>query len=354
MTRISILAIAGIACLLATSVSARPEDNAAKKSEASASKAPTPVDLATAEECEFPFFHREKWWSTCITLSSSTGKAWCKLKKGYYSTGTKNNATAYCDPTKFSAPRASVGGSIHDCLTQEVDGEFYTGCSAKKAEGPFVCKVNIDGKDEYPKCLAFKTQLDTSNESSAKASVAGEVAPSDLQKTSVGTPTLITVCVTVGAVALLAGLFVYRRRQSRQSMSMQSPNKNMPQISMSGPRIEINPHPAAATSTTLSDITFSQHNSSSNSQVLSPTSLEEIMYPVVSTYTPTLGDELEIQPGDKVSILIEYDDGWCQGVNHTRGGLKGVFPRHCVDMTAGVPVDESMRTANTSGASFNA
>ncbi|KAI8053035.1 hypothetical protein BDF22DRAFT_620459 [Syncephalis plumigaleata] len=88
--------------------------------------------------------------------------------------------------------------------------------------------------------------------------------------------------------------------------------------------------------------------------MFSPMSPGERMYPVVSTYTPTLGDELEIQPGDKVSILIEYDDGWCQGVNHTRGGLKGVFPRHCVDMTAGVPVDESMRTANTSGASFNA
>ena len=56
------------------------------------------------------------------------------------------------------------------------------------------------------------------------------------------------------------------------------------------------------------------------------------VYTVISTYTPTLGDELEIQPGDKVSVLVEYDDGWCQGMNHTRGGSKGVFPRHCVDM----------------------
>ncbi|RKP22835.1 hypothetical protein SYNPS1DRAFT_19508 [Syncephalis pseudoplumigaleata] len=90
--------------------------------------------------------------------------------------------------------------------------------------------------------------------------------------------------------------------------------------------------------------------------MFSPISPGERMYPVISTYTPTLGDELEIQPGDKVSILIEYDDGWCQGVNHTRGGLKGVFPRHCVDMTAGVPIDDStMRTtANTSSAGYNA
>jgi len=57
----------------------------------------------------------------------------------------------------------------------------------------------------------------------------------------------------------------------------------------------------------------------------------ERLFAVVSTYTPTLGDELEIQAGDKVSILIEYDDGWCQGINHSRGGTKGVFPKHCVD-----------------------
>lgn len=55
-------------------------------------------------------------------------------------------------------------------------------------------------------------------------------------------------------------------------------------------------------------------------------------YKVIATYTPTLADELDIQPGDTVTILVEYDDGWVQGINETRGGIKGVFPRHCVDM----------------------
>lgn len=54
-------------------------------------------------------------------------------------------------------------------------------------------------------------------------------------------------------------------------------------------------------------------------------------YPVIATYTPNLADELDIQPGDTVTILVEYDDGWVQGINETRGGIKGVFPRHCVD-----------------------
>ncbi|CAJ0924912.1 5290_t:CDS:2 [Entrophospora sp. SA101] len=40
-------------------------------------------------------------------------------------------------------------------------------------------------------------------------------------------------------------------------------------------------------------------------------------------------DELNIQLGDKVTILAEYDDGWVLGVNETRGGIKGVFPKNC-------------------------
>ncbi|KAI8365434.1 hypothetical protein EDC96DRAFT_565285 [Choanephora cucurbitarum] len=52
---------------------------------------------------------------------------------------------------------------------------------------------------------------------------------------------------------------------------------------------------------------------------------------VIATYVPTLSDEIEIEPGDKVDLLVEYDDGWCQGINTTRGNIKGVFPRHCID-----------------------
>ncbi|KAI7824318.1 hypothetical protein BC939DRAFT_387450, partial [Gamsiella multidivaricata] len=54
-------------------------------------------------------------------------------------------------------------------------------------------------------------------------------------------------------------------------------------------------------------------------------------YNVVATYTPALADEIEIGLGDSVTILQEFDDGWCMGVNNTRGGAKGVFPRHCVE-----------------------
>lgn len=54
-------------------------------------------------------------------------------------------------------------------------------------------------------------------------------------------------------------------------------------------------------------------------------------FTVIATYIPTLSDELEIEPGDRIELLVEYDDGWCQGINVTKNYTKGVFPRHCID-----------------------
>ncbi|ORZ09513.1 hypothetical protein BCR42DRAFT_334545 [Absidia repens] len=53
-------------------------------------------------------------------------------------------------------------------------------------------------------------------------------------------------------------------------------------------------------------------------------------FTVVTTYAPTLSDEIDVQPNDQVQIFEEYDDGWCLGINLTRGQTRGVFPKHCV------------------------
>ncbi|KAF9113596.1 hypothetical protein BGX27_001186 [Mortierella sp. AM989] len=52
---------------------------------------------------------------------------------------------------------------------------------------------------------------------------------------------------------------------------------------------------------------------------------------VVAVYTPALADEIEMGVGESVTILQEYDDGWCLGVNNSRNGIEGVFPRHCLE-----------------------
>ncbi|KAI9483809.1 MAG: hypothetical protein EXX96DRAFT_559768 [Benjaminiella poitrasii] len=57
-------------------------------------------------------------------------------------------------------------------------------------------------------------------------------------------------------------------------------------------------------------------------------------YGVISSYTQTLDDELYIQPGDRIQVYTEYDDGWCLGINLTRGGARGVLPQHCLDKDA--------------------
>lgn len=54
-------------------------------------------------------------------------------------------------------------------------------------------------------------------------------------------------------------------------------------------------------------------------------------YTVIATYIPTQSDELELEAGDQIDLIVEYDDGWCQGVNISKGHTKGVFPRHCID-----------------------
>jgi hypothetical protein len=59
------------------------------------------------------------------------------------------------------------------------------------------------------------------------------------------------------------------------------------------------------------------------------------VFNVVSVYTPTLSDEIDIQLGDHIELVVEYDDGWCQGINLSRGNAKGVFPRHCVEQYPG-------------------
>ncbi|KAF1802448.1 hypothetical protein V8B55DRAFT_1480113 [Mucor lusitanicus] len=53
-------------------------------------------------------------------------------------------------------------------------------------------------------------------------------------------------------------------------------------------------------------------------------------FTIISSYTQTLDDELYIRPGDQVQVYTEYDDGWCLGINLTRGGCRGVFPQHCL------------------------
>lgn len=74
-------------------------------------------------------------------------------------------------------------------------------------------------------------------------------------------------------------------------------------------------------------------------------------YTVVSTYTPTLDDEIYVHPGDQVQVYTEYDDGWCLGSNLSRGNLRGVFPLHCIHPSSSPSMASSSITGGGGGTS---
>ncbi|KAI9358832.1 hypothetical protein BD770DRAFT_387042 [Pilaira anomala] len=84
-----------------------------------------------------------------------------------------------------------------------------------------------------------------------------------------------------------------------------------------------------------------------NSGLLAPTQAGSVgVFQVAATYTPTLSDEIDIQTGDQVEVLVEYDDGWCQGINLSRGNAKGVFPKHCIDYASNTSGDRVKRVSS--------
>lgn len=85
-------------------------------------------------------------------------------------------------------------------------------------------------------------------------------------------------------------------------------------------------------------------------------------YIVTRTFEPSMPDELVIYPGDKIQIVVPYDDGWCLGCNlsaamregqqpNANAAPRGVFPRDCVEewteeldaMMNGIPLSEQQQ-----------
>lgn len=53
--------------------------------------------------------------------------------------------------------------------------------------------------------------------------------------------------------------------------------------------------------------------------------------PVARPFTPTMPDEMRVQPGDVVHVLKRYDDGWAYAENRATGA-RGLFPIDCLRM----------------------
>ncbi|KAI8579552.1 hypothetical protein K450DRAFT_241510 [Umbelopsis ramanniana AG] len=180
----------------------------------------------------------------------------------------------------------------------------------------------------------------TSSVASSTATPAADTSSGGISSAAIGGIAAMAVIVVIGAGAF----FMLRRKRQRNQTQKRNTTMSVDPFTMGfGSN---NPPPPAhyqqqpMQSHAMTDTSFAQPPPMLSQPVpvpmppAAPVEAESQplgTYTVISTYTPTLGDELEIQPGDRVEILVEYDDGWVTGRNVSKGGVKGVFPKHCID-----------------------
>ncbi|ORX88392.1 hypothetical protein K493DRAFT_341313 [Basidiobolus meristosporus CBS 931.73] len=270
--------------------------------------------------CAASFVYKRHEYLGCIEVDS-IGKPWCELTKPH---GKTKQTRGFCKVD--SIPKAmslSAKGAAVECnaVSNTPAGKVY-GCYADNNK-KFLCDV---GKQTV-ECQGLQLEktkepqgtnvelvgkkpnknMESENRNGSAANTIdsnGNEVKTDGENVPKG---LIAGLASAGCVGLLAvGLFVVRKRStSRQikarlneTATLESANPGM----LAGGQVS-----------TGKDVQF------------------QGPYLVVSTYTPTLGDEIEILPGDMVTLLHQYDDGWAQGINETRGKVKGVFPKHCLE-----------------------
>lgn len=144
----------------------------------------------------------------------------------------------------------------------------------------------------------------------------------------------IVAIIAVVGLGAAAFLIVRKKKKARQNMRARMSSKPDPFTMGYGnndPPAQNFPPPSAYKAEAAFDNYQVTPISQSNAEAIQSKPIAIGSYVVIATYIPTLSDELEIEPGDHIELLVEYDDGWCQGINMTKGNTKGVFPRHCID-----------------------
>ncbi|ORX88483.1 hypothetical protein K493DRAFT_319437 [Basidiobolus meristosporus CBS 931.73] len=270
-------------------------------------------------ECVSSFQYKGIQYQGC-TEADNQGKPWCFLRRptpednwGYCKgttiplrVGTFNERQVDCDATSD----VGNGTMVHGCFSTSAGSDKNMKCYSSKVKSLISClaiKPSPAADPTPPKKPLSANPTDTSNTSQVPNEVSKDQNAGNSGSHSTGVSTGVIGGVVGVAVVGMAGLamFMYRRHQSKKNMSSQM---------------------ADAGGRGFESAIFEDTK-------LPPPNMHKT-YTVVSTYTPTLGDELEVYPGDQVTILVEYDDGWVQGINESRGRIKGVFPKHCVESSS--------------------
>ncbi|KAJ3052535.1 hypothetical protein HK097_006101 [Rhizophlyctis rosea] len=65
------------------------------------------------------------------------------------------------------------------------------------------------------------------------------------------------------------------------------------------------------------------------------------IYQALWSHSPGNLDEMAMETGDKILVRTEYEDGWCLGLNLTKGGVVGMAPLILLERVEGVEGKDS-------------
>lgn len=275
----------------------------------------TGIPTVNATECSLVFRYKKIYYSGC-TDADSEGTPWCLLKKP-----SDGRQWGYCNLSTIPTYLAEDQGARRDCevSTPVRGGATVFGCYSTDDQKTYSC---VSGGRELPCAIGngeFRKHAVDARPANTTAPKRNNAALPDMaaaaradDQTSMQ---IILILSVLGGLALVSVAMLAALRRSRNRASLQQLEAKLG---------------------TQNSHDYLLSKSGSAASLPGATSIGE--YTVVTIFTPTLSDELVIRPGDKVVVYREYDDGWVQGANLTRGGARGVFPKHCImplsDLTA--------------------
>ncbi|KAL1918645.1 uncharacterized protein VTP21DRAFT_2667 [Calcarisporiella thermophila] len=213
---------------------------------------------------------------------------------------------------------------------QRETSEFITNSEDPKSPGNSNAapKSSVSDKHSAPSGEAVAVETDKSNDPPASGSS--------------GSAPLVAGLTVVGSIVVLAvGVLSFRqyRRKGTPDASDKEQRLITPQMISAPihnltppPQVEPAPLPIRALERDSLPHLRTPQSSLADYQLrasLGP-NIPRGPFPVIATFMPTLSDELDVQVGDEVLLIHEYDDGWSQCVNLTRGCTQGVVPTKCI------------------------
>ncbi|KAL0079800.1 hypothetical protein J3Q64DRAFT_1701931 [Phycomyces blakesleeanus] len=277
-------------------------------SKAESTPTPTPTTTTTAKH---------------TTVAKEAAKESTKestKESAHPTTTTKKSASSKASSTASSGAKAHESGSANSATGSGVVAHTVSGSASPSSTGAGA--------------ISNSAQSETASSGMSSGAVGGIIA---------------AVCVVV--VGALAFVMVRRKRKARgvpknlkpdpftMGFGSHNPPPHESMSSFNNPSAYATMTPtlvaAAAPLNTYSTEKVAAQPIPAMDPYINDSENESLgIFTVMTTYMPTLSDELEIQPGDRVNMLMEFDDGWCRGINLSRGNELGVFPRYCVEQTS--------------------